>query len=223
MVDGTQRYRDRYDAGRQLAAALQSWRGTPGLLLLGLPRGGVPVAAEAAAGLDAPLDVLLVRKIGHPAQPELAVGALAGVAGELVQAVNADVYRGWEAREGAARAAAGFEAAAAAEERELRRRQELYRRGREPLALEGRTVLLVDDGLATGASMRAALLAARAAGAHRLIAAAPVSCGPAAAAVGGLADDVVVPYQPPRLAAVGMAYGRFPQTTDAEVTGLLAG
>ena len=225
------RYLDRRDAGRALAAALRARALSAGAdgpagdrpLVLGLPRGGVPVAAEAADALGADLDVLVVRKIGHPAQPELAVGALASVAGRMMRVVNEDVLRRWREEAGADRAAAAFDAAAAVQEQELLRREELYRRGRAPLDLAGRTVVLVDDGLATGATMRAALLAARLGRPRRLVAAAPVSCADAAVALGGTAQEVVVPLQPAGLGAVGQAYVQFPQTEDTEVVRLLAG
>lgn len=208
-------WRDRADAGRQLAAALTAYAGAPALLALGLPRGGVPVAAEVASALDAPLDVVVVRKIGYPLQPELAAGAVAGIAGITNLVRNNEVLSYWRSR--SSRADRMFEAAAEEQLVEVRRREELFRPKVPERAVAGATVILVDDGLATGASMRAALGAVRRLAPAWLVAAAPVACGTAADIPASLADDVVVPWANSGLDAVGLAYDSFPQTSDAEV------
>nr|WP_231713570.1 phosphoribosyltransferase family protein [Arthrobacter sp. zg-Y916] len=208
-------YSDRSEAGRVLGAALRKYRGTPGLLVLGLPRGGVPVAAEVATALEAALDVVVVRKVGHPRQAELAAGAVAEAAGESVAVWNDDVVRHWLDTEPAS-AQAELDAVAAAERAELLRRSENYRPRLPPQQVSGKTVLVVDDGLATGATMRAALAAVRGLDPAWLVAAAPMSCGPASLAAWP-ADDVVVPWDNSRLASVGQAYRVFGQTSDAEV------
>ena len=209
------RYRDRVDAGIKLGLALSSWIGAPNLLVLGLPRGGVPVAAEVAKLLHAPLDVVAVQKVGLPGQPELAAGALSWVAGTVTTVRNEAVLADRESAEQA------FAAAAAIARIELVRRDKLYRMRREPLNVNGRTVVLVDDGLATGATMRAALQGLRRQNPAALVAAAPVSCGPGAEAAVAQADDVVIPWQALGLASVGQAYENFDQTTDADVQRLL--
>ncbi|WP_146360477.1 phosphoribosyltransferase [Arthrobacter yangruifuii] len=209
------RWQDRADAGRALAAGLLPYAGAPGLLVLGLSRGGVPVAAEVARELSAPLDVVVVRKIGHPEQPELAAGAVAGIAGTVCVVRNEDVLRSWRRRDPAAEAL--FAAAAGEQLAEVRRREELFRAGAPARSITGATVIAVDDGLATGATMRAALGAVRKLGPGLLVASAPVACG----SIGGLlippADNVVVAWPDSGLEAVGLAYRRFGQTTDAEV------
>jgi putative phosphoribosyl transferase len=206
-----ERFRDRRAAGRALAGALRdrSWRAD--LLVLALPRGGVPVAAEVARDLSAELDVLVARKLGHPAQPEVAMGAIAGI-GDTVEAVENPAIADPRAM-GAVRAA---------EEEELRRRQRAYRGERPPVRIAGRSVLLVDDGLATGATMRAAVAAARREGPAELVVAVPVALGATARALRQEADDVVCVWDAPGLWAVGSAYERFDQTSDDEVRALLA-
>lgn len=212
-------YADRAEAGRVLAGALSAYRGRNGLLVLGLPRGGVPVAAEAARALDAALDVVLVRKIGHPRQPELAAGAVAEAAGRRTAVWNDDVVRALLA----ARPAAGqaeLEAVLRTESAELRRRAGRYRPGMPTQDIRGNPVIVVDDGVATGATMRAALAAVRSLEPDWLVAAAPMSCGPGED-VGALADDVVIPWADSTLSSVGQAYRTFGQTGDAEVRALL--
>lgn len=229
------RFRDRLDAGRQLGLELAAFFGAPeppdqtqptpgppaapGLLILGLPRGGVPVAAQVAEVLAAPLDVVPVRKIGLPAQPELAAGALASVAGHVTMIRNEDILRLWKDHDSSADLE--FREAAAAQALELERRETLYRRGRAPLDVRGRTVVVADDGLATGATMGAALTALRRQSPARLVAAAPVSCGTAGDAAAALADDVVIPWAHSSLSSVGQAYDSFDQVSDAEVQQLL--
>ncbi|MCC9204157.1 phosphoribosyltransferase [Arthrobacter sp. zg-Y769] len=210
---------DRADAGRTLAVGLAGYSGTPGLLILGLPRGGVPVAAVVARALSAPLDVVVVRKIGYPEQPELAAGAVAGIAGTVCVVRNEEVLRYWRSR--SPDADARFAAAAEQELAEVRRREEVFRPGTPARPITGGTVIVVDDGLATGATMRAALGAVRQLEPARLVAAAPVACGSAAELLIPPADDVVVPWAHSGLDAVGLAYRRFGQTTDAEVRTLL--
>ncbi|WP_312182407.1 phosphoribosyltransferase family protein [Arthrobacter sp.] len=212
-------YADRIEAGRVLADALADYRGRSGLLVLGLPRGGVPVASVVAGALDAALDVVVVRKIGHPRQPELAAGAVAEAAGERPAAWNDDVVRTWLAA-APVTGQAELEAVLAAERVELLRRAERYRPDRPAQRIEGNTVIVVDDGVATGATMRAALAAVRSLGPNWLVAAAPMSCGPAAG-IAALADDVVVPWSDSALSSVGQAYQVFGQTSDAEVRALL--
>lgn len=216
-------YRDRLDAGQKLGLQLSPYFGAPNLLVVGLPRGGVPVAAAVAEVLRAPLDVVAVRKVGFPLQPELAAGALAWIAGTVTTVRNDAVLADWQRSLDAAgnndpgAADAAFRNAASIQQLELIRRDKLYRMGREPLNAAGRSVVVVDDGLATGATMRAALLGLREQNPAWLVAAAPVSCGPGAETAAGLADDVVIPWQGIGLSAVGQAYDNFDQTTDAEI------
>lgn len=212
-------WRDRADAGRQLAAALAGYAGTQALLVLGLPRGGVPVAAEVARALHAPLDVVVVRKVGYPPQPELAAGAVAGIAGVTAVVHNADVLDYWRRRD--PQAGQLFAAAADLQLAEVRRREDLFRQGAPPRPITGHTVVLVDDGIATGATMRAALAAVRQLRPARVAAAAPVACGSGAELRAFPADDVVVPWARSGLDAVGLAYRHFPQITDVEVRDLL--
>ncbi|MFJ5710764.1 phosphoribosyltransferase family protein [Streptomyces sp. NPDC093105] len=204
-------FADRVDAGRQLAARLGHLRGHD-VVVLGLPRGGVPVAAEVAEALDAPLDICLVRKLGVPSRPELAMGAI-GEGG--VRVVNEEIVRGGgvTARE--------LEAVEEREREVLADRARTYRGSRRPVPLEGRTVVVVDDGLATGATALAACRAVRAAGAGRIVLAVPVAPHDWAARLGGEADETVAVHTPTGFAAVGQFYRRFDQTPDAEVVALL--
>lgn len=213
--DGTmaRRYVDRRDAGRALARALAAYRDDATAIVLGLPRGGVPVAFEVATALRLPLDVLVVRKLGFPSQPELAMGAVAS-GGAVV--VNEDVLA--HLRPGSD----AFEAVKARELVELERREREYRGGRAPLDLVGRTCIVVDDGLATGATMAAALRAVRSLGAKSVVAGVPVASSDALARVGELADEVACPATPAYFSAVGQWYETFDQTEDDEVRELLA-
>lgn len=204
---------DRADAGRRLATRLEHLRNQPGLLVLGLPRGGVPVAAEVARALDAPLDVFLVRKLGVPAHPELALGAIA-TGGVVV--LNDDVVSAYGIPDEL------IHAVAEREKVELERREHAYRRGRPPLDLVGRTIILVDDGLATGASMRAAASAVRALGPRRLVIAVPVGAPSTCGDLRSEADEVVCYAQPEPFQAVGQWYLDFSQTTDSDVMELLS-
>jgi putative phosphoribosyl transferase len=205
-------FADRRDAGRRLAEQLQAYAGRAEVTVLGLPRGGVPVAYEVARALRAPLDVLPVRKLGVPGDEELAFGAIA--AG--VRVLNPGVVA--EAR----LTPAQIERVSAEQQLELDRRTQLYRGDREPLALHGRTVILVDDGLATGATMRAAVQAVHAQQAGAVVAV-PVGAGSTRAALGACCEGVVCLLVPARLVAVGHWYANFEATSDAEVTELLSG
>jgi putative phosphoribosyl transferase len=203
-------FADRRAAGRLLGERLAGAVGDD-VLVLGLPRGGAVVAAEVAAVLGAPLDVLLVRKLGLPAQPELAMGAVAAL-GDAVETV----------RTARVMTAAGvddvtFDRVRGRELAELRRRAVAYRGDRPAPAVVGRTVVLVDDGLATGATVRAALQALAGQHPRRTVVAVPVAAPSALEEVGALADDVVCLLAPPSFRAVGGAYRSFAQTTDDEV------
>jgi putative phosphoribosyl transferase len=207
-----ERYDDRRHAGRVLASQLGGYAGRADVTVLALPRGGVPVALEVARALAAPLDVLAVRKLGVPQQPELAMGALAS--GGVVF-----IDDGLVSRLGISRSEVAATAAAAA--RALSRAERAYRGRRPPLAITGRTVILVDDGLATGATMRAAVAAARRRGAAQVVVAVPVAPPETCAELGRLADDVVCPATPPLFLSVGQWYADFSPTTDEEVAELL--
>lgn len=205
-------FRDRRGAGRLLAEALAGRVGESPVVL-GLARGGVPVAFEVAKALRAPLEVLVVRKLGAPFQPELAMGAIAA-GGVVVR--NEEVLRRLPAAEQALHQAGQHEQA------ELQRRERAYRGDRGPLAVQGREVVLVDDGVATGASVEAAILALRQLGVARIILAVPVGAPESMHRLRPLADDTVCLSRPARFAAVGQAYERFGQTSDEEVRALLA-
>ena len=207
------RYADRTEAGRALAGRLTHLSGDDRAIVLGLPRGGVPVAAPVAARLRLPFDVLVIRKLGVPWHRELAMGAI-GPAG--VRVLHHDVV----ARAGIG--AGQIEAVADAEAKECARQEQLYRAGRPPLDLAARTAVLVDDGLATGASMLAAIRVARAVGAAVVIAAAPVGATDTIRRLAQEADEVVVDQPLRTLRAVGQWYDDFTQVTDAEVLRLLA-
>jgi putative phosphoribosyl transferase len=182
------------------------------VVVLGLPRGGVPVAAEVALALGAPLDVVLVRKVGLPSQPELAMGA---VGEDGVTVVNEQVVRL------ASVSPAQRQAVEDRERRELERRAELYRRGRARTALAGRTAIVVDDGIATGSTARAACAVVRAHGADRVVLAAPVAPVDALTSMGDVADELVFVETPVGMDAVGRWYRDFSPTSDEEVVRLL--
>jgi predicted phosphoribosyltransferase len=206
-------FTDRIQAGRALATALAGYAGRADVVVLGLPRGGVPVAAEVARAIAAPLDVLLVRKLGAPGQPELAVGAIAEGG---VTLVNEDILAslGLDRRT--------IDGAIAVERPELERRLGAYRGGRPAADVEGRTALVVDDGLATGASMEAACRALAARGVARLVVAVPVAAPEACQRLRAFADEVVAVLAPVPFWAVGAWYRDFSQTTDEEVVETLA-
>jgi predicted phosphoribosyltransferase/dienelactone hydrolase len=202
---------DRRDAGRQLGARLARLKAERPVVL-GLPRGGVPVAAEVARALDAPLDVLIVRKLGLPAQPELGMGAI-GEHGTRV--LNQPLIE-------AARVTARELAAVEQQEREeLARRAERFRGGREMTSVRGRSVVLVDDGLATGGTARAAVATLRMLGASRIVLAVPIASDEAARSLAEVVDAVVVVHIPRDLRSIGQYYADFTQTTDAEVVAAL--
>ena len=205
-------FRDRVDAGRRLAERLEAFR-AQSPVILGLPRGGVPVAAEVAQALDAPLDVLIVRKLGVPWHPELGFGAI-GEGGIIV--LNRDLVQdlGLTAPE--------IQEVTTVEQAELERRVRRYREGRPPVDLEGRTVIVVDDGIATGFTVRAAVEVARRRGAGRVVVAVPVASPRVVEELRSLADEVIVLEAQEALMAVGQFYWDFPQTSDEEVTRLLS-
>jgi putative phosphoribosyl transferase len=207
-------FADREDAGRALGSALLGRLApAPATVVLALPRGGVPVGAHVAAALGAPLDVLLVRKLGVPGHEELAFGALA-TGGVCV--LNRAVVDGAGIDQDTMRAVA------AREQAELERRERRYRGDRAPLDVRAATVVVVDDGLATGATMSAAVAAVRERGAARIVAAAPVGSPDACDRLTGLADEVVCLRQPTTFRAVGAWYGDFSEVRDGDVTALLA-
>ena len=205
-------FRDRADAGRILADDLADFAGRTDVIVLALPRGGVPVAFEVARALGAPLDVFLVRKLGLPGHPELAMGAIASGG---VQLLNEEVVRAYDVTD------AEIDAVVAEEERELERRERSYREGRAFPSLEGRTVILIDDGLATGASMRAAVLALREKSPAWIVVAVPVAAAETCDEFRDWVDDIVCAETPNPFYAVGLWYEDFSQTTDEEVHDLL--
>lgn len=212
MFGSAPTYQDRQDAGRRLAAALEHLRGTPGLLILGLARGGVPVAAEVARRFGAPLDVLVVRKLGAPFNPELALGALAAD-GEYLDPALISATRTTPTQ---------LEVIRRRERAELRRREAAFRAGRPARPVAGCTAVIIDDGLATGATAIAALEAVRAGGARQVILAVPVASPEGLEAVRPHADAVVCLATPPGFRAVGEWYRSFSQTHDDEVLACLA-
>jgi len=208
-----ERFRNRTDAGRQLAEKLAAYANRPDVLVLALPRGGVPVAFEVARAFGAPLDVFLVRKLGVPGYEELAMGA---VATGGVRVLNDEIVRGFGISEHE------IDAVVARELRELSRRDRLYRGDRPPSDVAGRTVILVDDGLATGATMRAAVQALRQQQPGRIVAAVPTASPDTCQVLKAEADDVICAMTPEPFFAVGHWYEDFTQTTDDEVRELLA-
>ena len=206
-------FRDRADAGRKLATSLVEYAGRPDLVVLALPRGGVPVGYEVARSLGAPLDIFLVRKLGVPGHEELAMGAIASGG---VRVVNPGVVQALEIPEQV------IEDVAAAELRELERRERAYRDDRPPPDVRGKTVILVDDGLATGSTMRAAATALRQQGPARIVVGVPVSTPETCDRFRREVDDIVCAITPEVLFGVGAWYQDFSQTTDDEVRDLLA-
>jgi putative phosphoribosyl transferase len=208
-VNGTA-FRDRTEAGRRLAANLVG-RSLANPLVLALPRGGVEVGYEVARALGAPLDVIPARKLGAPGQPELAIGAIAPGASVVNQRIVDELDL----------SASDLERIIADEEREMARRGGVFRSGRPPLDLKGRTVILVDDGLATGATAAAAIHSIRQGGPSALILAVPVGAPETVSALRSLVDEVLVLETPTDFRAVGQWYEHFEQTTDARVIELL--
>ncbi len=208
------RFQNRTHAGKLLSERLASYAGRPDLLVLALPRGGVPVALEIARALHAPLDVWVVRKLGAPQQPELAIGAVAPGDVEILDT-------GLIARLGIP--AEELQHIVARERAELDRRLAAYRGNRPPIQVRGKTILLVDDGLATGASMHAAIASLRPLEPARIVVAVPVSDPSVCQRLASYADELVCLHFPPRLDAVGQWYEDFSQTTDEEVHDLLDG
>ena len=205
-------FRDRYDAGHQLAAKLSAFALRPDVFVLALPRGGVPVGFEVADGLGAPLDIFVVRKLGVPDHEELAMGAIAsGGVRVLDRQVIAMANVSDEE----------VQRVTQAEEQELARRERRYRGDRPFPDLRGKTAILVDDGLATGSTMRAAVAALRQEGPSRVIVAVPVAAPDVCAAFQGVADEIVCAATPTPFHAVGLWYDDFTQTTDDEVRDLL--
>ena len=200
-------FRDRADAGLRLADRLTAWNGKD-VVVLGLPRGGVPVAAQIATALGAPLDVVVVRKLGVPLQPELAMGAI-GEGDVLV--VDAAMVRSAGVHED------DVLRVEAHERTELERRSALFRAGRDRVPVDGRIAIVVDDGIATGSTMRAACRVVRAQGAASVVVAAPVGSPDAVRRLAGDADEVVCLETPSRFRSVGEWYADFTQTTDDEV------
>jgi putative phosphoribosyl transferase len=208
----SQQFDDRHAAGRALAERLHPFAGRSDVVVLALPRGGVPVACEVAKALPAPLDVFVVRKLGVPGHEELAMGAIASGG---VRVLNNDVLNWYGLSE------ADVERVTRLEAGELERREQLYRDGRDLIRIDGRVVILVDDGLATGSTMRAAAQAVRGLNPARIVVAVPVG---ARDTCNGLreADEVVCALIPESFSAVGQWYSDFSQTTDDEVRQLLA-
>jgi putative phosphoribosyl transferase len=205
-------FQDRADAGRKLAERITSSMKGSDAVVLGLPRGGVPVAFEVARALEAELDIFLVRKLGLPSQEELAIGAIASGG---VRVLNKALVRELQLSQSL------IDSIAAREERELKRREELYREGRPAVRVRNRTAILVDDGLATGASMRAACQALRLQAPKRIVVAVPVAATETCNEFRADVDEVVCAFTPSPFLAVGIWYQDFSQTTDDEVQWLL--
>ncbi|ORI17161.1 phosphoribosyltransferase [Rhodococcus sp. 1168] len=210
---GTRPFRDRADAGQALSVLLDPEEFSDDVLVLALPRGGVPVAAAVATALHAQLDVLVVRKLGVPRHPELAMGAIAGGGATVI---NEDVIRAEKVN------SLELQQVIADETRELKRREQLYRGNAPPARIDGRSVIVVDDGVATGATLRVALEVVHRYGPTRVIAAVPVASTSSRAALRDLVDEFVCVSTPRRFFGVGASYARFEQTTDEEVRSTLA-
>ena len=213
MFRNPQAYRDRREAGRDLAGSLQQFADRDDVIVLALPRGGVPVAFEVAAALNAPLDVFAVRKLGTPGHRELAMGAIASGG---IKVINDEVVRYLGITD------EQIDSVAKEEQQELERREAAYRSGRSLAPLKGRIVILVDDGLATGSTMRAAVQAAKQQQPSRVVVAVPVGAADTCAELRSLCDEVVCARMPTPFSAVGQWYLDFNQTTDEEVRELLS-
>jgi predicted phosphoribosyltransferase len=208
----TPRFRDRREAGRVLAGKLDRYTARGDLIVLALPRGGVPVAFEVARALQAPLDVFLVRKLGVPGQEELAMGAIAAGGSRFIN---------WETVETLGVPAQALEEVIRTEERELARREQSYRGDEPAIAVADRIAILVDDGLATGSTMRVAVSALRAQHPARIVVAVPIAAPSSCEELAGVADETVCAVTPEPFYAVGLWYQDFAQTTDEEVHALL--
>jgi len=204
---------DRADAGRVLARVLAEYATRKDVIVLALPRGGVPVAFEVARALNSPLDVFVVRKLGAPGQQELAMGAIAS--GDVV-VINDEVVKALKISR------AAIATAVEHERQELARREVMYRGNRPPLDVEGRTVILIDDGLATGSTMRAAIAALRSKNPARIVVAVPIGAASTCSELRSIADDCVCAITPAHFRAVGLWYDDFGQTDDAEVCDMLS-
>ena len=205
-------FANRREAGVELAASLRHYAGRNDVVVLALPRGGVPVAFEVAEALDAPLDIFLVRKLGLPGHPELAMGAIASGG---VRVINDEVVRRYSIPDRT------IDAVARTEQAELERREQEYRQGRPLVDLRGRTVILVDDGLATGSTMKAAVEAARKHAPARVVVAVPVGATASCAELAAITDETLCARIPEPFSAVGQWYRDFSQTTDEDVRELL--
>lgn len=203
-------YRDRHDAGRQLAEQLSRYQDQPKVLVLALPRGGVAVGYEVAQALHAPLDVFVVRKLGLPGHEEYAMGAIASGGVRVMNPLP-----------GISVPPEALAAVLAKEQAELIRREQLYRAQRPPIDIAGRTVILVDDGLATGATMRAAAVAVRQQHPQRLVVAVPVGARDSCESLRDVADEIVCPAMPEPFHALSLWYDKMPQASDDEVRTLL--
>lgn len=212
MMEEIERFRDRTEAGQKLAEQLSAYGNRPDVLVLGLPRGGVPVAFEIAKALNAPLDVFVVRKLGVPDRPELAMGAIASGG---VRVLNQDVVRSFDISNQI------IDRVTESEQKELQRRENLYRGNRPAPDYTDRTIILVDDGLATGATMRAAVQALRQHKPTRIAIAVPIAAPETCQEFRAQVDEITCFLTPERLWAVGRGYEDFRQTTDEEVQELL--
>ncbi|MFC1845528.1 phosphoribosyltransferase [Candidatus Dependentiae bacterium] len=206
------KFKDRVDAGQQLVATLEKYRGDKEAIVIGLPRGGVVTAFEVATALGLDLDIIVTRKIGAPMQPELAVGALSQDGG---QKLDYDLMTRLGLSE------ADLEPIIAAEQKELARRLSLYRQNREPLSLEGSVAIIVDDGIATGATMLAAIDSARTMGAKKIVVAVPVCPPDSLRKIEKVADELVCLFTPELFFGIGGFYQEFGQTSDEQVIQLL--
>ena len=205
-------FKDRRDAGKQLAQELSAYAGRSDVIVLALPRGGVPVAYEVARALNAPLDIFIVRKLGLPGHEELAIGAIASGG---IRVLNHDIVQALKIPQ------TMIDTITRQELQELERRERAYRGDRPPPEVRGRTVILIDDGLATGASMRAAVAALRAQNSARIVVAVPTAAPETCAAFESEVDEIVCAMTPEPFYGVGRWYEDFSQTTDEEVRALL--
>jgi predicted phosphoribosyltransferase len=206
-------FKDREEAGRILAKELKEYANRPNVIVLALPRGGVPVASQVAEALNAPLDVFLVRKLGLPGHEELAMGAIASGG---VRVLNEDVVQALNIPE------AVIDAVAAREQQELKRRERVYRDGRPSPDLHGKTIILIDDGLATGSSMRAAVAGLKAQDAAKIVVAVPTAAPETCESFETEVDEIICASTPEPFYGVGLWYQDFSQTTDQEVRQYLA-